>query len=83
MNTRVDVNYSIYHRTFKFTLDGVNYDLSNFVPDEVWGLAKGIFPVHPIADWKIRVKLKEIFLLHFYDKDLDELIDPDSIDWLN
>lgn len=52
---------SIYRKVLKLTVNDVDYDISNLVPDEIWEMGGNeVFPKHPEIDWKIRCELIKI-----------------------
>ena len=71
MTEHIDISYSIYEKHFEFTVNGIKYDISYLVPDDVWEIGDGQFPTHPIKDWMIRKELRKIFI-KFFKKNIDK-----------
>jgi len=69
--------YSIYSKTFLFNIDGIDYDLSNLIPDDVWNICTK-FPTHPEEDWRIRIELRKVFI-KWFKENIDENIDENKV----
>lgn len=63
--------FSIHKQEFFFRINGIKYDISDKVPQEVWDIGKEFSPRNPIDHWKIRIELKKIFMKYFREN-----IDP-------
>jgi hypothetical protein len=68
----INVNYSIYNRTAIVNIGYKEHDLSSIIPSEVWG-EKMEFPLHPIEEYKIRVRL-ESFVSNWIETNINKLV---------
>jgi hypothetical protein len=76
--TLIFVNLSPYHKTLKFSLDEIEYDISNEIPESVWNIGNRNFPLHPIYDWELRKRAREIFIKYFKEN-IDSTMDENEI----
>lgn len=67
----VRVEYSNYHKTLKFNVDGIWYDISSEIPEEIWNIGGRKFPINPIDDWNTRKEIRKIFIKYF-KKNIDK-----------
>lgn len=74
----IDITLSPFGKTLKFSFDGKEYDISSEVPDEVWNIGAREFPLNPIKDWEMRIKLREVFIKYFKEN-IDENLNEDEI----
>jgi hypothetical protein len=68
---QINVEYSNYHKSLKFNIDGKEYDISSEVPEKIWNIGGRMYPINPIDDWKTRKELRKIFIKYF-KKNIDK-----------
>lgn len=74
----INVEYSNYHKSLKFNVDGKEYDISSEIPERIWNIGGRKYPMNPIDDWKTRIELRKIFI-EYFKKNIDENIQEEDV----